>query len=160
MSRFDKHPAVEKRLQKLESALEGHTRSAASITRSLTPDAVSRGFKTKEKAKVDLAINFAFNSSEMDRSGLKQAHELGKSLSGATLRNASYQVIGHTDAVGARDYNQKLSQSRAKVVRAFLIRNYQLDPSQLEWIGRGEDELLIQDSGDNRSNRRVEVRLK
>ncbi|RYZ99914.1 MAG: OmpA family protein [Moraxellaceae bacterium] len=67
-------------------------------------------------------------------------------------------IEGHTDSVGAEDYNQRLSQRRADAVRSYLMRN-QISSGRLTSIGLGETSPV----GDNstatgrQSNRRVEV---
>ena len=40
------------------------------------------------------------------------------------LSGSGYLVIGHTDAKGSNEYNQKLSERRAKSVRTYLIETY------------------------------------
>lgn len=71
-------------------------------------------------------------------------------------------IIGHTDAMGSADYNLRLSQKRADAVREWLIRRYGMDPSKLETIGRGAQELMVVDGSveEQAPNRRVEVILR
>lgn len=71
-------------------------------------------------------------------------------------------IIGHTDAMGSSDYNLLLSQKRADAVREWLIRRYGMDPSKLETIGRGAQELMVVDGSveEQAPNRRVEVILR
>jgi outer membrane protein OmpA-like peptidoglycan-associated protein len=71
-------------------------------------------------------------------------------------------IIGHTDAMGSSDYNLRLSQKRADAVREWLIRRYGMDPSKLETIGRGAQELMVVDGSvdEQAPNRRVEVILR
>jgi outer membrane protein OmpA-like peptidoglycan-associated protein len=74
-------------------------------------------------------------------------------------------VIGHTDAKGADDYNQRLSEQRAKSVRNWLVENGNLSSSIFLTRGIGEMEPIApntnEDGSDNpqgrQLNRRVEI---
>ena len=71
-------------------------------------------------------------------------------------------IIGHTDAMGSPDYNLRLSQRRADAVREWLINRHGMDPSKLETIGRGAQELMVLNGSvdEQAPNRRVEVILR
>jgi outer membrane protein OmpA-like peptidoglycan-associated protein len=67
-------------------------------------------------------------------------------------------VVGHSDTLGDRLYNQDLSMRRAAAVRDLLIQNG-VPGGQIETTSHGEKNLLIK-TGDNvgePKNRRVEV---
>ena len=68
------------------------------------------------------------------------------------------QVVGHTCDIGPVDYNQGLSERRARAVVDFLRANG-IEGSEVEWEGRGIHEPRYpNDSEENRSrNRRVEI---
>jgi len=67
-------------------------------------------------------------------------------------------VEGHTDSVGSEDYNQGLSQRRAEVVAAFLVKNG-VDSSRVNARGYGESfPAVANDTAAGRQqNRRVEL---
>jgi len=67
------------------------------------------------------------------------------------------EIIGHTDADGSRQYNQRLSERRAEAVKRFLISRG-VASSQLIPIGMGESRLLnaSRTSEEKAANRRVE----
>lgn len=67
-------------------------------------------------------------------------------------------VVGHTDAVGTNQVNDPLSQQRAEVIRAGLIRNG-IAPENITAIGRGKREPLVPtaDGVAEPRNRRVEI---
>jgi outer membrane protein OmpA-like peptidoglycan-associated protein len=69
----------------------------------------------------------------------------------------SLEVQGHTDNVGSAPYNEKLSQSRADSVRAYLVA-HGIDPSRLVAKGYGMNKPLVPNNSDaNRAlNRRVQ----
>ncbi len=67
------------------------------------------------------------------------------------------RIEGHTDSVGSNRNNQRLSEGRAKAVRAYLI-GQGIDPGRLISAGYGEDRP-IEDNGTKEGraiNRRVE----
>ena len=70
-------------------------------------------------------------------------------------------VIGHTDAVGAGQYNDKLSLQRAERVRAELIR-LGIAPDNVTAEGRGKREPLVTtaDGIAEPMNRRVEINVR
>lgn len=71
--------------------------------------------------------------------------------------NVQIQIVGHTDNTGSANYNQLLSQNRAKAVLDELVKKG-IDPSRLSWIGKGaNDPIATNDTEEGRSeNRRVE----
>ncbi len=76
-------------------------------------------------------------------------------------KNATWkmQIEGHTDNVGAKDVNLKLSQSRADAVRSWLVFNG-IEGARLTAKGFGDTKpKLDNDTEDGRSkNRRVDLR--
>ncbi len=52
-------------------------------------------------------------------------------------RNFKIEISGHTDDVGGEDYNQKLSERRAKAVYDYLVKN-DIDPNMLTFVGYGK----------------------
>lgn len=70
-------------------------------------------------------------------------------------------VIGHTDAVGAGQYNDKLSLQRAERVRAKLIRRG-IPEDNIAVEGRGKREPLVTtaDGVAEPKNRRVEINVR
>ncbi len=69
-------------------------------------------------------------------------------------------VAGHTDSVGASEYNQALSEKRAESVAQYL-RSKDIVPVRIETVGFGETAPLADNgSAEGRSlNRRVELSL-
>jgi outer membrane protein OmpA-like peptidoglycan-associated protein len=67
-------------------------------------------------------------------------------------------VIGHTDAVGERDYNYKLSLTRARKVAELLV-SHGVNRKILDIESHGEDNLLVKTGDRVREprNRRVEI---
>jgi outer membrane protein OmpA-like peptidoglycan-associated protein len=70
-------------------------------------------------------------------------------------------VEGHTDSVGAEDYNQRLSERRAGAVKNLLVQRG-VDSSRVTTIGYGESRPVATNAEEagRRLNRRVEIRIK
>lgn len=70
-------------------------------------------------------------------------------------------VIGHTDTIGGRRYNDRLSLARAERVREMLIA-HGIPGSRIQARGRGERELLVPtpDAVREPRNRRVEINVR
>jgi outer membrane protein OmpA-like peptidoglycan-associated protein len=68
------------------------------------------------------------------------------------------QVEGHTDDVGAADYNQQLSVRRAEAVRAYLVQN-SIPPTAVGTTGVGESQPVATNgtASGRQQNRRVEL---
>jgi outer membrane protein OmpA-like peptidoglycan-associated protein len=68
------------------------------------------------------------------------------------------EVEGHTDSVGAADYNQRLSERRAETVRAYLVEQ-RIEPASVVTVGLGESQpVATNDTAAGRQqNRRVEI---
>ena len=70
------------------------------------------------------------------------------------------EISGHTDNIGTMAYNQRLSESRALVVRAYLIRNG-IAASRLKAGGRSfKEPIATNDTSEGRQlNRRTEIKI-
>src|SRR5712671_2742932 len=62
------------------------------------------------KPKIDLDIQFDYNSAEISKTSMPSVQELGKALSNPDLKGSTFVVAGHTDAIGGEEYNQGLSE--------------------------------------------------
>jgi outer membrane protein OmpA-like peptidoglycan-associated protein/tetratricopeptide (TPR) repeat protein len=75
--------------------------------------------------------------------------------------NMAVEISSHTDSRGDYDYNQKLSDSRAKaVVEYFISRG--ISPSRLKWRGYGETQMIYPNARNERehqANRRTEFKV-
>jgi outer membrane protein OmpA-like peptidoglycan-associated protein len=107
---------------------------------------------------VELYLNFAYDSAELDADSVRTLQSLGAALEGDKLKGARLQIIGHTDAKGSEEYNQALSERRAAAVKAFLLSLGSIDPGRLEASGRGKRELKDPAAPLDGINRRVEIR--
>src|SRR5207302_1239073 len=100
---------------------------------------------------------------ELDSAELQpQAKALIESVAAELVRHGFFQidVKGFTDTSGAEEHNQQLSQQRARVVAAELVRDG-VDPHRITALGLGSNELAVLTPPGVREprNRRVEIVL-
>ena len=111
-----------------------------------------------QKAGLDMMINFALDSAQLDQTARAELDEFAKALKDNRLSTFSFVVEGHTDATGPDRYNQDLSQRRAQSVAAFLEANG-VESARLEAIGLGKSHPRVANPYDP-VNRRVEMRIR
>jgi len=70
------------------------------------------------------------------------------------------RIAGHTDNIGSEEYNQRLSEARAKAVYDYLISRG-ISPDRLSYIGYGESRPIDtnETSEGRQNNRRVELEI-
>lgn len=135
-----------------EQAAEACARPAppAPIKLTLSADAL---FRFDKSTQGDLLIK-----------GREELDEMADKLRNGYAHVKSLTVIGHTDRLGNKDYNQKLSESRASTVKAYLQQRGVQIPIKAE--GRGLTEQIVACEGVTprkalidclQPNRRVEV---
>jgi outer membrane protein OmpA-like peptidoglycan-associated protein len=118
--------------------------------------------ETDLEVRVDLPADVLF---DFDKADIR-ADAAGALAKVATLiRNypaARTQLTGHTDAVGAQDYNLALSRRRAEAVKRWLIEREKLDGARLEPRGSGETQPVATNDTEagRQKNRRVEVLIR
>ncbi len=80
-------------------------------------------------------VPFEFAKSDLTADGRAALNELFGELKKGPVTMNVVIVTGHTDKIGSKAYNKKLSESRAQVVRDFLINSGGLDPKLIFWEG-------------------------
>jgi outer membrane protein OmpA-like peptidoglycan-associated protein len=113
--------------------------------------------KDADLPALDLEIYFDFDSSAITPRAVPTLIKLGQALAGEQLKTSSFLIAGHTDAKGAADYNQRLSDARAGAVKAFLAGNFQISPQQLISVGYGKEDLKNPGDPEAAENRRVAI---
>jgi outer membrane protein OmpA-like peptidoglycan-associated protein len=109
------------------------------------------------KPKIDLDIQFDYNSAEIRASSISAVQELGKALSDASLKGSTFVVEGHTDAIGGEAYNQDLSERRADTIKHYLVEKFGIAGTDLVTVGYGKDKPKDPSAPMDPINRRVEV---
>ena len=129
----------------------------------------TRGLTVEERTKlsnivataalpsIDLEVTFALNSANLEPSAIETLQKLGSALESPEFSDASFLIAGHTDARGTPNYNQKLSEVRARAVKSFLSTNFQIPTERLVSVGYGEEQLKNQADPFADENRRVKI---
>ncbi len=143
--------------------------SEAEIIDGLTPvsEVRTRGIKTRGiktrgiqpgLATIALTVNFAFDSANLLPETIPNLRSLGRALQSPQLAPYRIRIEGHTDSIGTEAYNHQLSQRRAKTVKAYLVKHFDIAPDHLITTGRGETEPLDNNAtqGGRQRNRRAE----
>ena len=107
---------------------------------------------------INLTVQFEFNSAELTPTAVKQLDNVGVALSSSHLDSYDFLLVGHTDSLGSRPYNRRLSERRAARVRSYLMDKFGVSAGRLVSLGMGEDSLLLEDDPESGENRRVEIR--
>ena len=111
----------------------------------------------KDKPKIDLEINFDYNSAEISAKSLPSVQALGRALTNAELKGSTFVVAGHTDAAGGEAYNQDLSERRADSIKRYLVDKYSITGTDLVTVGYGKSKLKDPNQPMAEVNRRVQV---
>jgi outer membrane protein OmpA-like peptidoglycan-associated protein len=111
----------------------------------------------KDKPKIDLEINFEYNSADISAKSLPSVQALGRALSNPDLKGSTFVVAGHTDAAGGEGYNQDLSERRADAIKRYLTDKYGVNGTDLVAVGYGKSKLKDPGQPMAEANRRVQV---
>lgn len=139
------------------------TGNGAPVTGSSSAAQVQQTFGETARAlpppPVSYTLNFLEGRDEYTPESRQTAETVLREL--AKRPAAEITVIGHTDRVGALEYNDKLSLQRAERVRADFIKRGVAERS-ISVAGRGEREPLVATADEvaEARNRRVEINIR
>lgn len=154
---------VEKDPATAETAADGTTTGTTEVASTASGTATETVVKETETATlvkmpadlgVNIRIEFAFDSAALDEAQKPKLAKLCNVMKGSDIQ--LFRIIGHTDASGTDDYNERLSRLRAEEVQRFFINECGIDAGRLEAVGLGERFLLENADPDSDQNRRVE----
>ncbi|HET9251790.1 MAG TPA: OmpA family protein [Candidatus Eisenbacteria bacterium] len=125
-------------------------------------------------------LQVSVRETELMETGMIRLQDVNFDTGKATIKSESFRVLddvggilsrwpqlrieigGHTDARGSDALNQKLSDSRAKAVRDYLLNKFpELDPGQFTAVGYGERQPIASNTTalGMAKNRRVEFKV-
>jgi outer membrane protein OmpA-like peptidoglycan-associated protein len=104
---------------------------------------------------LSLPILFEFDSDRLTPAASKLLDDLADVLK--RNPNDRFVIEGHTDAVGADDYNKDLSERRARTVVDYLATRHSVDRARLESVGLGRSKLVLPNQPGDPRNRRVQI---
>ena len=104
-------------------------------------------------------LYFESGTTELTVESQKQISEILGAIEARKSKDIS--IVGHTDRVGSREENYKLSLERADSIKAILVSKG-VDPSGIEVTSHGEDNPLVQteDGVAEPRNRRIEITVR
>ena len=112
---------------------------------------------TGEATSFALQVQFPFNSAEIQPDMFEALDAVAEGIRLAG-RQIGIVIEGHTDAVGAADYNLLLSRRRAESVKNYLVLRHGLPASSFRVVGKGKYDPLVRDNPFAPENRRVQFR--
>jgi OOP family OmpA-OmpF porin len=111
-----------------------------------------------EKVTFAADVFFDFDKSVLKPEGKERLDDLVAKMKGVTLEVII--AIGHTDAVGGNEYNQRLSVRRAEAVKAYLVSKA-IEPNRIYTEGKGKTQPIADNRTDagRAKNRRTEIEV-
>lgn len=102
------------------------------------------------------AILFNTSSATIKSGSEAILKEVGEAMQ--SVPDMRIMIVGHTDADGSSESNQKLSEERAKSVRAALVSQYGINIGRIQTDGKGESSPVADNNtpSGKEQNRRVE----
>ena len=133
---------------------------------------------------VDFDIVFEGNHWALKQSAKRELDKLGAVLTSDVLVEGKFELVGHVSGKGGtgkvcidsehkytkdnaqakecfksqNEWSTVLSDRRAKTVKEYLIKNYDISSERLKAYGVGHSQHKFKDDPDNAGNRRVEVK--
>ncbi len=130
--------------------------SAATRTPPQVKASPSRSSRAAAKPGNGYYVHFAFDSAKLEPEFKEHLNRLSDVLKVQAMSATCLKIIGHTDTVGDKKYNKRLSQRRANTVATYLKVQRNIPSSRLLLEAAGEDRPLPNIRGDDALNRRVE----
>ena len=161
----DYNKKLENEIKKLNERIEKQENKPL-VIKDYSKELINLNDKNKdlEKLNKDLSrlnemnnnveMNYSLDNFDFDKSELKESHK--QILDRLNFKYAkSIFLVGYADEKGTNEYNQKLSEKRAKVVYDYLREKG--ITQDIYYLGRGKQNLI---SSIQEKNRRVEISIK
>lgn len=109
----------------------------------------------EEAVSITLDVEFDFDSAKSRPAHSVEVKKVANFMRQYPLSAVTFE--GHTDSMGAADYNQRLSEQRAASIAKLLIEEFKVDASRVRSFGYGEAKPVAtnDDKAGRQSNRRV-----
>jgi NitT/TauT family transport system substrate-binding protein len=142
-------------------------RFVAALAKDYATQKVEESFAFKDKPKVSdraivnksLSIHFTTGSDEIMPGSYFTLDSLGETM--LAFGNTYLQVEGNTDSRGAEAANKTLSAKRAQSVKAYLVKNFNLEEKRFVTVGQGSAKPVApNETEDGRAlNRRTDIKV-
>lgn len=100
-------------------------------------------------------VYFEFDSYELSSKSQSELQEVAEFVQGNEL---NVMVEGHTDLKGSDEYNQTLSENRARTVYEYLL-TLGVPRSQLQYKGLGSSQPISTSKDEQQLNRRIQFKI-
>jgi outer membrane protein OmpA-like peptidoglycan-associated protein len=134
----------------------------AASTADAKADAVDKASKKLvfEVVLNDAEGNFKFGKPDLPDEAKAKIDQMIEQLK-ADPKGAYFEIEGHTDNVGAKDFNQKLGMERAEAVKMYLYEQHQIPLHKMNVLSYGSEKPVSpNNTKDGRAqNRRVVIRV-
>ncbi len=103
-------------------------------------------------------VNFDAGKASIRPESFKELNQLAEYMN--NKKDLVIEIAGHTDNVGTKESNQKLSEDRSKMVVDYLVKKG-IAQSRLKAIGYGDSRPVASNDTDagKQKNRRTEIRV-
>lgn len=142
-------------------------RFVSSLSKEYASQKVEDSFAFKDKPKVNdraivnksLSIHFTTGSEEIMPGSYFTLDSLGETM--LSFGNTFLQVEGNTDSRGNEGANKSLSARRAQSVKAYLVKNFNIDEKRFVTVGQGSSKPVADNqTEDGRAlNRRTDIKV-
>jgi outer membrane protein OmpA-like peptidoglycan-associated protein len=141
---------MDKQAEELDQELD-----SAEVTKVENPET---GQTAGIEITFDSALLFDFDSSQLRSPARQDLSDLSGSLE--EYPETDVLVVGHTDAIGSANYNQTLSERRARAAAGYLL-DRGVGPRRVTTLGKGESEPVASNDTEygRQQNRRVEIAI-
>jgi len=145
-------------LRELDDKRVSQPLTVAMVTGALTNKSIKL-LNMKSKPSINVSINFEFDSTKVVSKSKSSIAILAQALMDESLKGKTVTIIGHTDKRGSDQYNDQLSQRRAKSIASMLFKRYPSLKHRITIEGKGESLPLYtgNSSWEYQMNRRIEI---
>lgn len=136
---------------------EGKPQSMPVDTSQMNPLDVRR---TEEGVSISMdSVLFDIDKYTLKPEALVQLEKIAQVLKKFPKREI--RISGHTDSTGGKDYNQRLSELRAKTVLEALVNQFGMDEKLLSYQGFGDTKPIASNATEEgrKKNRRVDITI-
>jgi OOP family OmpA-OmpF porin len=107
-----------------------------------------------EELQVNVRISFDYDSAVLKADQKPIIDQMCRVMKASDIR--LFRIMGHTDAAGSDEYNERLSLLRAEEVKRQMVTDCGIEPTRLEAMGLGKRFLFDAANPRGAENRRVE----